>query len=348
MSTPATLANQYTAEYAENLLPYFMTFNDYFVWNIVSGGANAVVEDNIVNTFDGARSMLLTFTGSSDVVFNSGGTQTDTTITKDGNYILSYRFFKDDNDADCNFQVQVYVNGILLAYNVFTQNLYDSSGFVNENWNCYFQNLQLEAGDVVSFGFLANCDTIGTKLSVDGFKLEFVDKQQSFPSIYTQPLYRPIGWGYYADSLSTPTITIGTTYTQITIDKLGSATNKDFLPTDYLNSDLWITNKIAPQKIGDDYDGRFDVTITAKTGSPTAIEFIIEIGTGTVGTNKAFTGWIQAVGSAPYDQSLPLDFFALATFVTNGGKVYMRTDTGTVTIGRRNIKITRKSKGNGV
>lgn len=345
MSTPATITNQYTAEYAENLLPYFMTFNSYYLWNVVSGGSNAVIDNNIVDVFDGERSLLLTFTGNSDIVFNSGGTQTDTTVTKAGNYILSYRFFKDDNDADCNFQVQVYVNGVLFAYNIFTQNLYDSSGFVNENWNCYFQNLHLQAGDIVSFQFLANCDTIGTKLSVDGFKLEFVDKQQSFPSIYSQPLYRPYGWGYYADGLSTPTITIGTTYTQITIDKLGATTNRNFLPTDYLNADLWITNKIVPQKIGDDYDGRLDLTITDKTGSPNAIECIIDISGSTAGTNKVFTGWVQAIGTVPYDQTLILDFFSLATFVTNGGKLYMRTDTGTVTIGKRNIKITRKTKG---
>jgi len=348
MSTPATLAHQYTVEYAENLLPYFMTFNNYFLWNIVSGGDNAVVEDNIVNTFDGNRSLLLTFTGNSDIVFNSGGEQTDTTITKDGNYILSYRFFKDDNDADCNFQVQVYVNGVLLAYNIFTQNLYDSSGFVNGNWNCYFQNLHLEAGDVLSFQFSANCDTIGTKLSVDGFKLELIDREQTFPSIYNQPFYRPLGWGYYTDSLSTPTISVGTSYTQITIDSLGSLTNTDFIPTDNLNAQLWAGNKIVPQKIGDDYDGRIDLTVTAKTGSPNAIECIIDISGSTPGTNKVFTGWVQAIGTVPYDQTLILDFFSLATFVTNGGKIYMRTDTGTVTIGRRNIKITRKSKGNGV
>jgi len=41
---------------------------------------------------------------------------------------------------------------------------------------------------------------------------------------------------------------------------------------------------------------------------------------------------------------LPLDYFALATFLANGGRLYARVDTGTVTIGRRNIKISRKSK----
>jgi len=47
----------------------------------------------------------------------------------------------------------------------------------------------------------------------------------------------------------------------------------------------------------------------------------------------------------PYDQSLYLDFFTLATSITNGAKIYAKVDTGTVTIGRRNIKLSRKSKG---
>ena len=86
------------------------------------------------------------------------------------------------------------------------------------------------------------------------------------------------------------------------------------------------------------------MTVTAKTGSPTAIELIIDISGSTAGSNVAFTGWLQTIGTPPYNQSMPLDFFALTTFLTNGGKVYAKTDTGTLTIGRRNIKVSRKSK----
>jgi len=181
-----------------------------------------------------------------------------------------------------------------------------------------------------------------------GFKTEIDNKFLGIPTPYSLPIdyftNPTTGWAYYVDSLVTPTITIGTSYTQISIDALG-ATIDDHLPLEIRGtSELWTGSKITPVAIGDDYDGRFDVTITAKTGSPTAIELIIDISGGAAGTNKAFTGWLQAIGTAPYDQSMPLDFFALATFKANGGKIYARTDTGTVTIGRRNIKISRKSK----
>lgn len=158
-------------------------------------------------------------------------------------------------------------------------------------------------------------------------------------------IYKERGWGYYVDSLATPTITVNTSYTQITIDALGSNITS-YLPKEIRGvSHLWSSNKITPISIGDDYNGRFDCTVTAKTGSPTLIEFIIDISGSTAGTNKAFNGYIQTGGSIPYDQSLPLDYFSLSTFIANGGKLYAKVDTGTITIGRRNIKISRKSKG---
>ena len=187
--------------------------------------------------------------------------------------------------------------------------------------------------------------------------MEVLDKNtDNLPSIYTPPKdyccsddkgYQSAsttGWGYYVDSLATPTINVNTSYTQITIDALGSNIT-DYLPKEIRGiSELWTDNKITPVSIGDDFDGRLDLTVNSKTGSPSLIEVIIDISGGVAGTNKVFTGYINTVGTTPYDQSLSLDYFSLATFLSNGGKLYAKTDTGSVTIGRRNIKISRKSK----
>jgi len=159
-------------------------------------------------------------------------------------------------------------------------------------------------------------------------------------------LYKVTGWGYYADSLATPTIVVGTSYTQITIDGLGGLTNETYLPGEIRGiSSLWTANHVTPISIGDDYDGRLDVTVTAKTGTPTLVDVILDISGGVAGTNKIYTGYLQPGGSVPYDQSLYLDFFTLVTALTNGARIYARVDTGTLTISRRNIKISRKSKG---
>jgi hypothetical protein len=189
------------------------------------------------------------------------------------------------------------------------------------------------AKQTVNLGATPN-DGTGDTLRVGGDKIN-----DNFDELYNEK-----GWGYYVDSLSTPIINIGTTYTQITIDGLGASITSH-LPKEIRGiSDLWTGSKITPISIGDDYDGRLDVTVTAKTGSPTLIDVIIDISGGVAGTNKVFTGYVQAGGSIPYGQSLMLDFFSLSTFLTNGGKIYAKTDTGTITIGRRNIKISRKSK----
>ena len=160
-----------------------------------------------------------------------------------------------------------------------------------------------------------------------------------------EELYSVAGWGYYIDSLTTPTITVNTSFTQITIDGTG-ATNESYLPRQIRGTGhLWASNKITPVNIGDDYDGRLDLTITAKTGTPNHIEFIIDIGNSTPDTNRVFTGYLLTSNSTPYKQSVPIDFFTLSTFVTNGGKIYARVDTGTATIGARAIKISRKGRG---
>ncbi len=159
-------------------------------------------------------------------------------------------------------------------------------------------------------------------------------------------LYKVTGWAYYEDSLVAPTIVVNTSYTQITINALGALTNETYLPGEIRGSGhLWAGNKVTPISIGDDYDGRLDLTVTARTGSPTLMDVILDISGGVAGTNKIFTGYIQTGGTLPYDQSLYLDFFTLTTALTNGAKIYARVDTGTITLGRRNIKLSRKSKG---
>lgn len=183
--------------------------------------------------------------------------------------------------------------------------------------------------------------TIGNDGTGDNLRVGADKINDNFTELYNQK-----GWGYYADSLTTPTITVNTSYTQITIDGTGALTNEDWLPLEIRGLDsLWNSNKITPISEGDDYDGRLDVEVTAKSGSPNHIEVIVDISGSTAGTNVVFTGYMQTSASTPYKQSLMLDFYTLSTFLANGGKIYAKVDTGSVTIGMRNIKISRKSKG---
>ena len=161
-------------------------------------------------------------------------------------------------------------------------------------------------------------------------------------------LFKTSGFGFYKDSLATPSITVTTAWTQITIDALGSNVT-NFLPLEIRGvSELVVASTITPIAVGDDYDGRIDITASAKTGSPSYLEVIIDFAGSTPDTLRAFTGYIQAAKTPPFKQSLPIDFFTAATFKANGGKIYARTDAGTFTITSRDIKIGRKSRDLGV
>lgn len=210
----------FRGEYSENLLPNFCTFDTNHSWNIVSGGSNAVVESSTNRRFSGERSVKITFLAiASEIVFDSGGTLMNFTAEKTGQYILSQRFFVDVSYSsdNPNFRCYTFVNGIAYTYTDFVSDLYSTSGFVNGEWNTYGQVLNLTAGDVVSFQFKAQCDTIGTVMYFDGFKAEYDDRNLGIPSIYSLPKgylvnqtgltdYRKksdTGWATYEDTFHT-------------------------------------------------------------------------------------------------------------------------------------------------
>jgi len=346
----------YQNNFSENLISNKSLFIDEPTISYSGDGSVTIVDTNAYA--DNSRSAYLFTTYNAFVGLDetfSFGTALDCVTKKAGTYMFSFQIVNEDGSFDTGQMSSIGVDVFVDGNPEFSfSNEFDFNEFLNGEFlgfNCSFDVIE---NKTISFAFKVFGDYPGSgvtplKLYFSGFKCELDDRNLNIPTPYSYPLVITqedvVGWGYYADSLATPTISIGTSYTQITIDKLGSATNELYLPKEIRGvGTLFDSNKITPISVGDDFDGRFDCTVTAKTGTPTAIEFIIDISGATAGTNKAFTGWIQAIGTAPYDQSMPLDYFALATFLANGGRLYARVDSGTVTIGRRNIKISRKSK----
>jgi hypothetical protein len=342
--------------YSENLLNVNSMFNTDLSWNVTAG--TALITQVSDRYFKSSKSLKIENLDSGVITEFNTATDLGFTAHTDGNYIFSYRLFFDVNLGDDPvFAINFFKNG--LPFESIGSLHTAGDPVTNEGkegrWICWAQSIALNEGDIITYTFTFNAGGYTSIIWLDGLKCE-LDNGTGDPTDYTPPKdyccsddkgYQSAsttGWGYYADSLATPTININTSYTQITIDALG-ANITDYLPKEIRGiSELWTDNKITPVSIGDDFDGRFDLTVTSKTGSPSLIEVIIDISGGVAGTNKVFTGYINTVGSPPYDQSLPLDYFSLATFLSNGGKLYAKTDTGSVTIGRRNIKISRKSK----
>jgi len=349
-------SNEYQNNFSENIISNKSLFIDAPTISYTGNGTLTISENNAFAENSKSAYLFTTYNAVTglDETF-SFGTALDCITKKAGNYIFSFQVINQETNFLANqissIGVDVFVDGNLefTFTNEFDFNELEVKDF--KNFNCSFNVIENKTISfaIKIFGDYHGLNVSPLKLYFSGFKCELDDRSLNIPTPFTYPLIMQqedvVGWAYYADSLAIPSILIGTTYTQITIDKLGVFTNENYLPKEIRGvSSLFNNNKITPISVGDDFDGRFDCTITAKTGSPTAIEFIIDISGATAGTNKAFTGWIQAIGTAPYDQSMPLDYFALATFLANGGRLYARVDTGTVTIGRRNIKISRKSK----
>jgi len=156
-----------------------------------------------------------------------------------------------------------------------------------------------------------------------------------------------LGWELSVDGETTPTTQVITTVaSKLSIDGSDARSNSDFSPLEIRGiSNLWDTtnDKINIIKIGDGYELRLDFEILSKTGSPQGIDFILDIGGQAAPTVIIVERIISTGKAAPYRISLAFPFFGLETFKTNGGQIFLKTDTGTVTIGSRQISIHRIS-----
>ena len=215
---------------------------------------------------------------SVDLNFNISDALT-TPVTKNGLYIFQMSIYTSTPTlGDVNFGVKIYKDGV---YDSTINGIYSQLYSYPQIGTTITFAQTIECFDItqLDFSFVVykntSFPTANFNFNIGNFKVEYDVKSLSIPTNYTAPFdyyTNPYtGWGYYVDSLATPTITIGTSYTQITIDALGS-NQLAYLPKEIRGiSQLFSANKITPIAIGDDYDGRFDCTVTAKTGTPTFV-----------------------------------------------------------------------------
>ena len=159
---------------------------------------------------------------------------------------------------------------------------------------------------------------------------------------------QPTGWAHYTDSLTTPTLALTTTFSKLTVDGTGGTSESNYLPKEIRGvSELWdvATNKITPISVGDSYNLRLDLEITAKTGAVANLFIELDIGGGATPTIVIVDRILGIGKSAPFTLSISFPIFCLSTFVTNGGQIFLATDSGTATIGKRSIFIQRVSSG---
>ena len=161
-------------------------------------------------------------------------------------------------------------------------------------------------------------------------------------------LYSVAGWGNYQDGETTPaTQTINTTPSKLLVDGLGSGSESGYLPREIRGSaELWDNvDSITPIAVGDAYDVRVTLEITAKTASPNVIDIVLDIGGAAGITIPIAQVQIPVVATVPFTVTGAIPIFCLSTFVTNGGSLFFSTDAGTLTVATRSIFIKRDFKG---
>lgn len=207
----AILVEQISANYNENLLPYFSTFNEEYTWNITDG-SSAVIENSPLRRATGDMSMLVTFTGTSETTFNATGDALTTISPYDGIKKLSKAFWisSDYEDAIVSFTTVVFLDGVSSDLTTFQADIRADEGFVFDKWNVFAQNLNIDKDAEVTFEFKVQSDTIGVKLFVDMFMLTVDDKKEGLISAYRLPDKTEI---YATATLDFPSIAHNDTHT---------------------------------------------------------------------------------------------------------------------------------------
>ena len=188
---------------------------------------------------------------------------------------------------------------------------------------------------------LGTIDNDGTG---DGFRDTFVKIETNLTELYSA-----LGWGYYKDAGITPiTQTFTTSPAKLSIDGLGGTSESGYLPHEIRGvSELWDTTNdlILPIAEGDAYDVRIDLTIDSITASAAYLTLQLDIGGGLGPSIVIFTNELAKPKTLPAKVAFTFPIFCLATFVANGGQIFLNTDAGTMICSDFGIFIKRDFKG---
>jgi len=347
--------------YAENIVDPLLLF-DNGTWTVSSGTGFSTL--STVKKFVGDSSLRLENNAPASDLIATNSVQSTVIDTTDV-YNLSWYALKINYLEAQDASVLVYKNAVLIRTEDFTLGSVDPDFEQNDTWVRFQsdQSILFELGDVITFQFkIKGITTVNpvTSINFDGLMLNPEGRLNKIVPEYNKPaialsedtvqkLYDTPGWGFYVeDQTVASTQIITTTSTLLQIDGLGATSNNSYLPHEIRGiSELWdsATSKILPINIGDGYTLRMDLEITAKSGSPTELVLDLDIGGLATPTINIVERIIGTGKTPPYTVSVGLPFFSLTTFLTNGGQVFLRTDTGTVTLTKRQISIHRISNG---
>lgn len=346
--------------YADNIIDPLLSFNTSQTWSVSAGTGSASLDTDIL--FEGNSSLKLINTAPTTDLTVTNSVQS-TSIAFSGDYRHSFYIRKDEADEFMTVEVACFQNAVLFN----TQTYVLGSETTEDDRNGYFVRFVSDVdynftkGDNITFTFTlkgkAGTALLNTTVWLDGMHLEPVVTNELMPSLFKKPLdgidvelLKGVhGWGFYQDAETTPaTQTFNTTYSKLQIDGAGANSNTSYLPLQIRGiSQLWdvASDKIIPINLGDSYEIRLDIEVDSETGSPTEITIQLDIGGDVTPTIPIVTRFAAAGKSVPYNINVGFPIFCLSTFITNGGQFFVKTDSGSVTVGARSITIIRLSSG---
>ena len=156
-----------------NLLNRFSQFNESYAWNKVTNPSGATIFNTFLRKFSGKNSCEIAFANTTPIEFNSGNDKMRYAATNTGLHTLRFSAFKSDSVSIMDFTIKCFINSVATD---FTTNLSTATGFINGQWNSYWMEIYLVENQLLDFSFIAQTNTIGQKLFIDGLKLSLRDR----------------------------------------------------------------------------------------------------------------------------------------------------------------------------
>jgi hypothetical protein len=212
MAIDAILIQQQEARASENIFNPFLTLNTPYTYTITDGVGVAEISNTDEFSLSGNGCLKIRFLTAGDNISFNADVQTNSVIRSTGIHYIQYAVYKNNPSADVNLTVSVYINDVFSSNRAIAQNIYNASGFVDGNWNIYYQSFNANEDDVISLSWSCDSDDETAIIYMDNFKLERANQNIFAPTFYTNPDFLVNKWSRVYDFDNTQELAEDTAY----------------------------------------------------------------------------------------------------------------------------------------
>jgi hypothetical protein len=261
------LQDEPIAKYSENIFNPFLSFDELdFTYTFLTGGSNIEVSNSDELKLGDLNAQRIRALTTSSATFNAGSS-TNTKIKETGLHTIQFTAFKNDVNANIQMRLEVYINDVLTSNRTIEVQMRESEGFLDTNWNIYYQTFLANEGDVVSLGWYFECSEVDCITYLSGYKLERNNQNLLAPTIYSKPTYLNNKWQEIIDFDNTLNLIedVSTNF------QFSGTSTKNYVGDDLIDSELTVN------RLNDLFTAEANFLIEIPSGSNLNIEvqFII-------------------------------------------------------------------------